>query len=273
MLSGGLIPGHVSDEQKKQFEQIGFFVVKALLKENEVEEIKDSFMKLHAASPFVGWEDRPLSEDEAKGDILSQYPRMTGASKVSDVALRYMLHPKVLGVLAELFGEEPLAAQDMFYFKPPGARGQALHQDNFFLKVEPGTCIAAWTAIDSADEENGCLSVVPRTNGLDIQCAHLTERTDLFAYPREVDVPEGMEAVPVRMGAGDVLFFGGNLIHGSYPNRSATRFRRSLICHYAGISTTRIGRTRLIRHDGTVVDRDFNKDAGPCGGEAVAKYD
>ena len=64
-------------------------------------------------------------------------------------------------VLEALLGEEVLAAQSMFYFKPPGARGQALHQDNFYLRVEPGTCVAAWVACDVIDRDNGGLEVVP----------------------------------------------------------------------------------------------------------------
>ena len=40
-----------------------------------------------------------------------------------------------------LLGREPYAAQTMFYFKPPGARGQALHQDQTPLRVQPGTCL------------------------------------------------------------------------------------------------------------------------------------
>ena len=35
-----------------------------------------------------------------------------------------MLDPRVAEVLWELFGEEPLAAQSMMYYKPPGARGR-----------------------------------------------------------------------------------------------------------------------------------------------------
>ena len=45
-------------------------------------------------------------------------------------------------------------------------------------------------------------------------------------------LPEGMETQPVLMRAGDVIFFNGSLIHGSYPNVSTDRFRRSLIAHY-----------------------------------------
>jgi ectoine hydroxylase-related dioxygenase (phytanoyl-CoA dioxygenase family) len=180
--------------------------------------------------------------------------------------MRYMLHPKLMGVLATLFGEEPLAAQSMFYFKPPGARGQSLHQDNFFLKVEPGTCIAAWIALDPADEENGGLVIVPKTNHLDIQCHHAAN-TRIFFTNEEVDITEGTSPLPINMNAGDVLFFNGSIIHGSYPNTSKDRWRRSFICHYVGESTLRIGSfyNELYKANGEMVKREENTDAGPCG--------
>ena len=55
--------------------------------------------------------------------------------------MRYMLDSRIEGILTELMGDSPLAVQSMFYFKPPGARGQDFHQDNFYLKVKPGTCM------------------------------------------------------------------------------------------------------------------------------------
>ena len=36
----------------------------------------------------------------------------------------------------------------------------------------------------------------------------------------------------VEMEKGDILFFHGRLIHGSLPNRSVNRFRKTFICHY-----------------------------------------
>ena len=66
-----------------------------------------------------------------------------------------------------------------------------------------------------------------------------------------------------------LLLFIGNLIHGSYPNRSATRFRRSFIGHYVGQSAEQVARfyKPLYRRDGTeVVIPDSPADGGPCGG-------
>jgi phytanoyl-CoA hydroxylase len=68
----------------------------------------------------------------------------------------------------------------MFYFKPPRSRGQALHQDNFYLKVEPGTCFAAWTAIDEADPDNGGMLIVPNTNNEEIHCPELADQNESF---------------------------------------------------------------------------------------------
>ena len=263
--------GVLTQAQKQQFREDGYLVAQGLFRE-EATEMKELFMTLHAAGPIPGY-FHPVPAEEAGGDILKQYPRMMHPHRYNKKAMDYMLHPKVMHILADLYGEEPLAAQSMFYFKPPGAKGQALHQDNFYLKVEPGTCIAAWTAVDAADEENGGLFVVPESNRFDILCPHRADPSVSFTR-EEVDVPEGYQPVPVIMEAGDVLFFNGSVIHGSYPNTSSDRFRRAFICHYANASATKIGKhyKPLYHHDGREVQGiDNNMDGGPCGTEYEAK--
>jgi ectoine hydroxylase-related dioxygenase (phytanoyl-CoA dioxygenase family) len=193
--------------------------------------------------------------------------------RFNETAKKYMLHEPVLQVLNDLFEEKPLAAQTMFYYKPPGSRGQALHQDNFYLKVEPGNCIAAWMAVDEADEENGGLLVVPKTSDHEIVCPETADENESFTK-HLVKVPEGKKVIPAVMKKGDVLFFNGNLIHGSYRNKSKDRFRRAFICHYAGESTTRIANfyRPLFRADGSKVEPELNPDGGPCGIEYDSAY-
>jgi phytanoyl-CoA hydroxylase len=76
------------------------------------------------------------------------------------------------------------------------------------------------------------------------------------------------------MAPGDVLFFNGNLIHGSHRNKSNNRFRRSFICHYASESTTKIGDfySPLFRSGGSKVERKLAKESGPCGNEFDTVY-
>jgi ectoine hydroxylase-related dioxygenase (phytanoyl-CoA dioxygenase family) len=195
------------------------------------------------------------------------HPHQHPELPVGPLALRLMLDRRIEAVLRDLFGAEPVAAQSMFYFKPAGARGQDLHQDNYYLRVKPGTCIAAWLAVDSADEENGGLVVVPGSNRLEIVCP---ERADpaIFFTGDHVDIPDGMQAIAVNMAAGDMLFFNGSLIHGSYPNRSLDRFRRAFICHYVPAESAEVSRgyRPLLRFNGDEVQSIHDATGGgPCG--------
>jgi ectoine hydroxylase-related dioxygenase (phytanoyl-CoA dioxygenase family) len=195
------------------------------------------------------------------------HPHRHPDKSVGPVAKRYMLDPRVGDVLADLFGEPPIAAQSMFYFKPAGSRGQDLHQDNFYLKVHPGTCMAWWLAVDDADEANGGLFVVPGSHRLGLVCPEQADKTQFFTNDH-VPVPEGMEQIPVRLKAGDALFFNGSVIHGSYPNESADRFRRAFICHYMPASSAEIARgyKPLLRFDGEEYEGVADATGGgPCG--------
>ncbi len=264
----------ITPEQREQFEQAGYLIVKEVFTKEEMKELDENFMKMsNDVIPGCFEPDLDSSLVDGEHDPLKRYPRMMHPHRVNDVAMRYMLHPKVMKILNDLFGEEALAAQSMFYFKPPRARGQALHQDNFYLKVEPGTCIAAWTAVDRADQENGTLLVVPKTNNDDIYCPEKADAKESFTT-HYVKVPKGLKAEPAILDAGDVLFFNGNLIHGSYRNKTKDRFRKSFICHYAGESTTKIGSfySPLFRENGSKVEPDTNQDSGPCGEVFDAEY-
>lgn len=267
-------PFTITQEDVAAFGRDGYLIVRQLFDDAAVAELQTTFDGLHARGSVQGcFKAIPVEKARAKGDILLAYPRMMHPHRVSDVAMRYMLHPAFAAILTPLLGEAPIAAQSMLYWKPPTARGQAFHQDNFYLKVHPGTCVAAWVALDEIDEENGCLFVAPGSHRLDIFCPEEADPTVSFTN-HYVPVPEGLPQLPVRMAAGDVLFFGGNLIHGSFPNHSATRFRRSFICHYAGESAHELSKWYFPLYDmqGRVVERETATGGGPCGDEAMGPH-
>jgi ectoine hydroxylase-related dioxygenase (phytanoyl-CoA dioxygenase family) len=91
--------------------------------------------------------------------------------------------------------------------------------------------MAAWMALDRCDEENGCMRVVPGSHQWPLLCPTKADTTQSFTDVT-VPIPEGQESAPVEMEAGDVLFFNGTVVHGSFPNTSKDRFRRALIGHY-----------------------------------------
>jgi phytanoyl-CoA hydroxylase len=265
----------LSEEQLRQFDEDGYLVLRGLLSPDEVAEIRETFMAEADKGPVPGLFE--ASKSFSPDDPLARYPRMMHPHRhpdkpVGPLAMRYLLDRRFEAVLTDLFGEEAVAAQTMFYFKPPGARGQAPHQDNFYLRVHPGTCMAAWAAIDDADEENGGLIVVPGSHRYGVFCPD-TADPERFFTSEFVATPEGLSEVQLRLKAGDVLFFNGSVIHGSNPNTSRDRFRCAFICHYVPRSSEEASRwyRPLLRFNGEEALIHDATGGGPCGTVPEAK--
>lgn len=243
------------------FEKNGYAIVRDLFIAEEISTFKKHFENLRLLGKPA---DRSFSGDDR--DPLKVYPRLMQPHRYDALSLQWLTDPRLKRWMVEFTGEEPFAVQTMFYFKPPGARGQALHQDNFYLKASPSTCLAAWLAIDDCDEENGCLSVVPGSHRLPTMCLTAADTTKSFTDV-EVEVPADMQAVPIRMKAGDVLFFNGQVIHGSGPNVSEQRFRRALIGHYAMGDCTSVSKFYhpVYSMDGVPVEFGVNEGGSECG--------
>ena len=255
------------------FARDGFYLARGLLSPVEVGAVRDAFMTQNANGPVEGLSEQrypEADETDAKRDPLKFYARMMNPhlhpdKPVGPIARRYLLDVRFERILTQLMGEPALGVQTMFYFKPPGARGQDLHQDNFFLRVKPGTCMAAWIALDRCDSENGAMSCVPQTGRLEIACPEPADQALSFTT-EHVSPPPGLTPQMIAMEPGDVLFFNGSTIHGSGPNRSADRFRRSLICHYVPASTRELSDWyHAIGFDGRDHPIATNSDGGPCG--------
>ena len=224
------------------FQRDGFVIARGLFNTADVTALRDAAMRQVAlgATPGLYDEFHHFGSD----DPLQRYPRMLMPHRhpgleIGRLSEQHLFDPRLHRWLSAFLGEEPCAAQSMFYFKPPGARGQDMHQDDFYLRTNPGACIAAWVAVDQVDDENGGLRVAVGSHRLPLLPTRQADLTRYFADDG-VDVPAGMAIVAPVLAPGDVLFFGGHVIHGSGPNRSQDRFRRSFICHYVGASATHL---------------------------------
>jgi ectoine hydroxylase-related dioxygenase (phytanoyl-CoA dioxygenase family) len=253
------------------YETDGIVQVPQLLDDTEIERIRAVFMDQVAADHSLAIDDGVPDDDP-----LARFPRFVHPHRRTDieagrVSLELMLDSRILDVVTALIGPA-LGAQSMFYFKPPGARGQALHQDNTFLRAHPETCLAAWIAVDDVDAENGGLAVVPGSHRTELVCPEPADLTESFTSV-EVPVPDGLQKIQTRMRAGDVLFFHGSVVHGSRPNTSTDRFRRSLIFHYIPEASTEIAAfyNPLVRPDRRPTTLSEAIGGGPCGDYATAE--
>jgi ectoine hydroxylase-related dioxygenase (phytanoyl-CoA dioxygenase family) len=258
----------ISQQQQQRYDDQGYLVMPGLFSADEVQFLIQHYMAMRARESAA--DNTTLNDTatlgESQSDPLLTWPRLMQMHRRDEHSLRWLLDARLNECLTGLLGGEPYAVQTMLYFKPAGARGQALHQDQYYLRVQPGTCMAAWLALDRCDAENGCLRVVPGSHTWPLLC---TEPADTSVSFTDVTVPlpPDAEVAPVIMEPGDVLFFNGQLVHGSFPNTSADRFRRSLIGHYI------IGDARAVyrwyhpalRMDGSTVTLETSDVGGTCG--------
>ncbi|HEU5097967.1 MAG TPA: phytanoyl-CoA dioxygenase family protein, partial [Roseiflexaceae bacterium] len=253
----------VTQAHKRFYQENGYVVVEGLFDQDEVPRYREHFMTLRRHGAYPG---DLVGADPGSNDPLKRYPRMIHMHRWDDVSLNWMIDERINASLTGLLGREPYAVQTMLYFKPPGARGQALHQDNFYLKAQPGTCIAAWMALDDCDEANGCMQIVPGSHTWPLLCTTKADTSVSFTDVT-VPLPAGQEVRPVLMKAGDVLFFNGALVHGSFPNTSTDRFRRALIGHYIEGAAEQVAQFYhpALRMDGRPLELAVSQGGGECG--------
>jgi len=219
----------VTVEQYRHFRSEGYLIVRGLVSPDELAELLDHM-------------------DELSEDFL----RIHMLHRRLEIHERFMLHPGVVDVVAGLVGPDVLALQTMLFRKGPGSEGQGYHQDSFHIITQPDSLIGAWTALDRADEENGCVWItagsqaepvypdvdVSKGHGGDLQLADIEPIAGSDDPDEEVNELAAVAArypgreVPAVLEPGDVVFFGGHVLHRSHANRSATRTRRAFVAHY-----------------------------------------
>ncbi len=265
VASSSTVSPFLNPTQADEFKARGYCIVDGLFTPAEISDIMAFFEDYKNIGTAVFDAGMKFDEiDPGKRQLRAMHPH-----RYSERAKGWGLNPRVMSVLAALFGRPALLAQTMYYFKPPGAKGQGMHQDNFYLLAQPATCIAAWTAIDAATIDNGCLYVVPGSHRKNILCpAEGAEGWMNYGDSHIKPFPRDCTPVPLEVPQGATVFFSGNLIHGSGPNRTKDRSRRTFIGHYIDEASDQVSQFYhpvLNARGETVSNLAIPTGGGPCG--------
>ena len=135
--------------------------------------------------------------------------------------------------VADILGPDLLGINNLFIWKAPEiGLGFPWHQDKFYFRsrFNTETTVGTWTAIDPADEENGCLYVIPGSHKREISIHDDLEGSQQGEFKLARDARDE-NGVPVEAAPGSVIWFHSHLLHKSTDNHSH-RFRRSYVSHY-----------------------------------------
>jgi phytanoyl-CoA hydroxylase len=219
----------LTPQQLAQFHDDGFVVVKGLVKAAALDLLKTEIEALHermaaAPTPGVGvsWEEnlpaghapriRQLMHSERVSPLIEQ---LLGSDTMLDI-IEQLIGPKIILYHSKLMMK---AARDGSFTPWHQDWGYWQHHS---IKASQVNCMLS---IDPAAEDNGCIRFVPGSHKAG-PVAHSRFQSSSF----NIGLPGGLEAyptaVPVATEAGDAVFFGSLVIHGSAPNESG-RDRRA----------------------------------------------
>jgi phytanoyl-CoA hydroxylase len=256
----------VSVQEYIDFKSKGFLVVKDLVSAEEIAELRQHTDDLMQGRLPQQKQEMVLRDPSKDGGVTTQgleappahlsaeekaqfFLRIHMLHRKLDLHEKYLLHPRVLDVLEAIIAPDIMAMQTMLFLKPPGKPGQGWHQDSYYIPTHPDTLCGAWIAIDDCDETNGAMwfaqgsqnePVYPPADGYGFGDKQLNNINYVKGVSDTDDdkndlakVANKYPQVLVSAKAGDVVFFGGHVLHRSKLNFSKDRFRRSFVSHYS----------------------------------------
>ncbi|MFD0676665.1 MULTISPECIES: phytanoyl-CoA dioxygenase family protein [unclassified Paenibacillus] len=227
-----------TEQHVRQFWERGYLVIDEVLDENEIKDSLEALMdilyerSLGSKVQYVKPKSQLHSDEERELAARKIYDYIDHEPRLRHVAFQ----DGIMGVMAQLFGEEAKVAQDQAILKPPtGGAEKPWHQDMAYGPLAfDKSVIGIWIALDPAELDNGCMHVIPYSHR-DGAVPHYAVR-DWQLCDLSVQVERDV-AVPLKPGG--ALLFSGLLHHGTPPNFSVKR-RRAMQIHYAAESAKKL---------------------------------
>ena len=185
---------------------------------------------------------------EGRADVRSMEPFLQLDAELDLLAD----DPRLWGPARSLCGAERLALfTDKLNFKRPGGAPFPWHQDSPYFAFEcphVDRLVSLQVYLDDATIENGCLWMIPGSHARG-RLACFEDKGTLGRLYTDVDrVLADAPRVPIEAPAGSVIFFHGDVVHGSQSNKS-DESRRAFVLTYqpAGFPQFRRPGERAIR--------------------------
>ena len=148
-------------------------------------------------------------------DVASERRCSCNIHHHASLVRQYYFSGPLVDVATQVIGPNIKAATSQLTFKMRGNNQSfAWHQDNSYGELDPYNAISCLTALDDADQENGCLWLVPGSHKQGQVREGYTPDDIKQRKPVELEVDDAL-AWPMPLRAGECLFFHCHMLHKS----------------------------------------------------------
>lgn len=236
-------PSGLSSSQLQQLRHEGFVVTPGLIDSVTIEAIRDELNEtvsyladqLYAEgiisdAYFSANFDKQLARialdhpEAAKELIKRMHGDVGGGWHMGPAMFDLMSHPRLLDAVTSIVGPE-IIGSSVYRVRPkaPGLESGEVpwHQDSgyFLSHCDQEFIITCWIPLVDADEENGCLHVIPQAHDLGI-FEHRRGGPGGYLVIPEKDLPAGSQPRAIPVEKGGVLFLTNLTPHASFENHS-----------------------------------------------------
>lgn len=216
------------------FNKYGYTIIDLELTDQEITSIVE---EITAGVSKTGW----VNTQEG-GYHYNESPRIFEGWKHSKPIRNLSLNKKVLDALRLLYAREPIPFQTINFFK---GTDQPLHSDTIHFHTVPERWMAAcWVALEDMNEDNGPLTIVPRSHrlpcytfqdiGLDVP--NYGEQFENYKKYEEfiaaVVQAKGLKKEKALLKKGQAIIWAANLLHGGSAIKNPKLSRLSQVTHY-----------------------------------------
>jgi ectoine hydroxylase-related dioxygenase (phytanoyl-CoA dioxygenase family) len=206
----------ITDEQKKQYQEEGYFILKNALSEDDLNvlrtECTDLIKEQEAEMDKLGTDVINLSKRNSRYFVFLAYKDRPQLGKFIFSDLMAEICKSTIGETAYLFWEQ-------FVVKGTDPKGAEFtwHQDSGYVDHIHRPYVNAWIPLDNVNEENGTIYILPYS------LAGTKEKVEHKLVPGSKDRMGYFgdeKGVAVNVPAGSIAVFSSTAFHRSGPNNT-----------------------------------------------------
>lgn len=219
---------HITEEQKRKYQDDGFFILEKVIPEEELELIRKECMELifeqDKEMDRLGVTELNLSRKNSRYFVFNSYKDRPHLGK-------FIFSDRMAEICKATIGDTAYLFWEQFVVKGTDKKGAEFtwHQDSGYVDHIHKPYVNAWIPLDDVNEENGTVALLPYS------LAGTKEKIEHKPVPGTND-REGYfgseKGVLANCSAGSIVVFSSTTFHRSGPN-STDKMRRAWALQYS----------------------------------------